>query len=260
MNPNLCRVALRPRSALEVFDLTLIFARANGPVLLRLAAGLLVLPGLLFVGLCWAFDGHPALCVTPLPFVLLLQAPFTVIGGRLLFQTDASARAALRDVLAMSGRLLGVAFAALIGLVLTALTCGYGGIPVLAAMLYVPETTLLERMPLARALSRSMKLTGGSFGVALVGAFAWVALTAWGAAVGEGLGQVVVDSTLQFGKPFGAVMAGQVTPFALTGSLAVQPLYALYRLLLYVDVRTRVEGWDLQVAFRAASLHREGRR
>ena len=70
-------------------------------------------------------------------------------------------------------------------------------------------------------------------------------------------GQLIVAQGLQLGQPFGSAMDLQVTPYLLFGMLAVQPLHALYRLLLYIDVRTRVEGWDLQVAFRGAAIERE---
>jgi hypothetical protein len=89
---------------------------------------------------------------------------------------------------------------------------------------------------------------------AIAAAVGWVALTGWGAIVGEAAGQGIVSFVLQLGTPFGEATDGRATPFLLAGMLAVQPLYAVWRLLLYVDARTRAEGWDLQVALRAAGI------
>lgn len=258
MNVNLCRVALRPRGALEVFDLALVFWRANGRVLMRLWALMVVPPALALGLLAWAVDGSPWLVLAPWVFVPLVQMPFTVIGGRLLFQEDATARGALVDTVRAARALGAVLVSLAAGLAFTLSTCGYGGIPVMAALLYVPETALLERVPLTRGLGRSMRLAAGSFGAAFAGVGSQVGLTVWGAAVAEATGHLLVDTTLQLGQPFGSVLTGEVTPYVLLGVLAVQPLQAIYRLLLYVDARTRMDGWDLQVALRAARIARVG--
>jgi hypothetical protein len=78
----------------------------------------------------------------------------------------------------------------------------------------------------------------------------------WFAVTAEAVGQGLVSGVLQLGTPFGDVLLGEVTPFLILGILLSHPVYAIYRLLLYVDVRTRVEGWDLQVGLRAAGLSR----
>ena len=70
------------------------------------------------------------------------------------------------------------------------------------------------------------------------------------------IGHGIVEFLLQLGRPFGSLSNGEVTPYAVAGVLLAQPLIALYRLLLYVDVRTRLEGWDLQVSLRALGMER----
>lgn len=256
MNPNLCRVALRPRGALEVFDLTLVFIRANLGLFGRLTAWAIVPPMLVLAPLCWATGGSAWLLLAPLPLFPLIQAPFTLIGGRLLFVEGGTVGMALRATRDALGVLFGLQFVAALGAIFSVATCGYGLIPVAAALLYLPETALLERVPLQRAVGRSLRLASGQGGAAFAGAVARVFLTVWCALVAEFGGQLVVESTLQLGRPFGGLTGGQVTPFLLAGALAAQPLHALYRLLLYVDVRTRREGWDLQVALRAAAIAR----
>ncbi|MEZ4318123.1 MAG: hypothetical protein R3F61_11485 [Myxococcota bacterium] len=256
MNPNLCRVVLRPRGPLEVFDLGMRFAHANRSVLLRLTALVVGVPWLLLVPICWWFEGAWWVALLPLPLFPFVQAPFTLMGGRLLFRDDATVGQTLQELLRATGRVSGIVLTGFVSTLLSLATCGYGYLPLLAAVLYVPETALLERVGLDRGLRRSLRLAGGHLGVALVGATARVFLTLWAAAVAEGFGQAVFDTTFQLGQPFGAAANGEVTPFLLFGMLLAQPIHAIYRLLLYVDVRTRVEGWDLQVGLRAAGLAR----
>ena len=64
------------------------------------------------------------------------------------------------------------------------------------------------------------------------------------------------SSRRQRGRPLPSALEGVATPWLTAGILASHPVWALWRLLLYVDVRTRVEGWDLQVGLRAAGLAR----
>ena len=70
----------------------------------------------------------------------------------------------------------------------------------------------------------------------------------------ESLGQGIIGFVFQLGAPFGALSSGDATPYLLMGVLLANPVNAMYRLLLYVDARTRSEGWDLQVRLRALGL------
>ena len=260
MNPNLCRVVLRPRSPFEVFDLGVRFIRVNLGVLTRMTALTVGMPWLLLAVLCVVFDGSGWLLLLPLPLCPFIQAPFTILGGRLLFRDDVTVRETLMQIARGGAGVVGIGLAALVNAGLSLMTCGFGFLPLTAALQYVPETLLLERVGWQRGLQRSLRLAGGHSGIAFAGAVGWVFLTAWSAAVFEGLGMALLDTTLQLGAPFGTAFEGKVTPFLLLGILLAQPMHAIYRLLLYVDVRTRIEGWDLQVGLRAAGLERQERR
>lgn len=255
MNPNLCRVVLRPRGPLEVFDLGLRFVAANARSVLLLSA-LLVLPiWAVCAGLAWAF---PDLWWATLSLAVVLgipiQLPFTVLGGRLLFSDDVAVADVLRAWVQMFGTTLAVWFIYAVAIGVGTALCLWAVLFTLVPSLYLAETTMLERVPLERALRRSSRLASAHPGTAGAGALGWLGLTLWFGIVGEYGMQGLLGMVLQLGAPFGSLLNGDITPGFLFGLLAAQPAVAIYRLLLYVDVRTRVEGWDLQVRLRAAGL------
>ena len=247
MNPHRCRMVLRPRDALEGLDVCLAMFRAFAGPYARLFA-VVVVPLALGLGLASVLSGRSWwLVVAVVAAAPALQAPFTMLTGRLLFADDVRVRGVLWDLLGRAAPLLRAT-----------LTRGaLALVPVLgAAGVWLPETALLERVSVRLGLERCWRLAGGHFGAALVGSMSGIVLTVWGAAVGESTGQAIVGFVMQLGEPFGSVWAGELTPYAVVGAACVQPLIAVYRLVLYVDVRTRLEGWDLQVALRAAGLAR----
>jgi hypothetical protein len=255
MNPNQCRVALRRRGPLEVFDLTTRLLRAGARDVVALAS-LTVLPLWALLGpWAWWVEGDPLILLPALVVAAVpLTAPFTVLSGRLLFAPRFPARAVLLDLLHHVPQL---AWAWLVqgAIVLVGVaTCGFGWLAGHAVWHFVEETSLLERVGPGRSLGRSQRLASLHPGAALAGTLGRVALTAWCALVAEGLGQALLGTVLQLGSPFGSAFDGRVTPWVVLGVLAAQPVFAMYRLLLYVDVRTRVEGWDLQVRLRAAGM------
>lgn len=257
MNPHLCRIVLRPRDPLEVFDLSVRFVRERWRPILRLTAVTVGPIWLLCAIASWWFEGHWGLLAVPFVLAAPLQAPFTVLSGRLLFADQVRVRSVLWEVLTRLPALIAAWIAGAVGWLFAAgVSCGILLPVTQAGLLYLTEAALLERVGPQRGLSRSMRLAAGHSGISFLGAMSWWFLVAWMGFVGELTGQFVVGSVLQMGQPFGAMLEGWVTPWLLGGLLLAQPAHAIYRLLLYVDVRTRVEGWDLQVALRAAGLAR----
>lgn len=256
MNPNLARIALRPRGSLEAFDLGLALVRSSPRPFLRLAA-ITVLPAwLVCCALALAADGHPATLLLPLLLGPLLQAPFTVLTGRLLFAPEVPVRDVLRDTARRGPALLAAWGFELLCWAVSTTTCLLGAPILQAGTLFLTEAALLERVGPSRGLRRSLRLAQAQLPSAFVGALARYGLLLWCGAVAESTGQAVVGFVLMLGEPFGSAVGGQVTPYLLLGLLVAQPVHAIYRLLLYVDVRTQVEGWDLQVGLRAAGLAR----
>jgi len=256
MNPYLCRVVLRPRDPFEVFDLTLRFLRVHWRPITRLGALLVGLPTVALAPLLWLTSGSAWWLLFPLALVLPVQAPMSALVGLLLFDEDATVRQALRMVWSRAPSLLAGWVALAVGAAIAAGSCGILS-PLLLALLFVMETGMLEAVPVVRMVRRSQALAGAHLGVAIAGALAQVLLLLWFAVLFELGGQLVVGWVLQLGVPFGRAQDGQLTPWLVAGILSSQVLFAAYRLFLYVDVRTRVEGWDLQVALRAAAMTKE---
>ncbi len=254
MNANVSRIVLRPRGAAEVFDLTFRVVREAWAPTARLTAVVTLPLWLACVVACWLSEGHWAVALPPVVLAGALQAPYTVLVGRIMFADDATVGEVLAQTLRRTPTLLLGALLATLANTLTSLTCFLALPLVQAVFLYLPETTLLEGVDLQRGLKRSQRLAGARFGLALAGALSWWVLTAWAAVVGEATWQGLVETVLQLGTPFGSALTGHVTPGLVGGLILAQPLHAVYRALLYLDARTRSEGWDLQVALRAASL------
>lgn len=235
-----------------MFDLSLSLLRAHPEPFLKLWA-LTVVPAIGVAGVLTLGFGQGLLVLVLATFLHpLIHAPFTLLAGRLLFADGVRVRDVLREMVGHLGRPMAAWLYPSGALVLG------GGCSVVGALLTVPATVFAGEAALleggGRTLGRAMRLASSNPGNAVAAMGAWACLTVWGMLVGEGLGQAVVGFVMQLGTPLGALVQGEVTVFMVVGSLAVQPLVALYKLLLYVDVRTRVEGWDLQVGLRAARL------
>lgn len=255
MNLHQCRVALRPRGPLEVFDLAFALARTHAGVFTWLTAivvGPIALLGSIGVVLT---DGHPAWLALPVVTAPFIGLPFTLLAGRVLFADQWTVRQVLGEFVRRLGSSLSVVAITVLLDVIGVLSCGVGWMLTRPATAFLAESALLERTALPRLLQRSVRLALLHPAGALAVVAAWFLVTGWGMVAGEAAGQALFTTVLQLGRPFGSAFEDQiVTPFVVGGGLIVQPFLALYRVLQFVDVRTRVDGWDLQVGLRAAGM------
>lgn len=246
MNLRDARIVLRPRGVGDMLDLAL---RACLTVQRRL---FLQLTALTLVPLALALTAaHRWLHVRWLTLYLVatvvaatLSGLYTIGAGQLLF----SEAVPLGEVFRRWRRRLG----ALVGMLLV--WRGLVMLPILTYLLamqrpFVYEATLLEGASVGRANRRAGQLAarrpGHIFGLGLL-----LALTPLLVAL---YGQLLVTSTLHyvFMLSVPAAWSQGDTPFFMLGALFAMPYVACARLIGYIDARTRIEGWDVQLRFTA---------
>jgi hypothetical protein len=262
MNLLAARITLRPRPLADVLDLALPFCAANRRPLAVL--GLLTLgPVAVFAGflrlragwswpLVWFAIAWPA---------LLAEGVFTVALGELLFRPPAELRPravlgrwARRLLPSVVTRLLRLGMLAASAFVVVGL--GFAAPP----FLFVPEAVLLEGAGVGQAFGRSRALAKhrGFFCLGL-----WLAVVftpVLGAVAVDALGNAVTSTVLQLGRPFGDLWDNGGSGFAVLGALLGVPVGAAARFLGYADLRTRKEGWDIQLRFMAVAAEADDQR
>jgi hypothetical protein len=125
-------------------------------------------------------------------------------------------------------------------------------LPIFAARwFFVVEAVLLESAMPFPAFTRSSRLVlhrgGPCLGLALSSLLAPVLF----ALAAELLGFSLIELTLQMGRPFGALFTDGGSAYAVIGALLSAPFVASASFLGYIDLRTRKEGWDIQLRFMA---------
>ena len=120
-----------------------------------------------------------------------------------------------------------------------------------ARLLFVREAVLLEGARPFESVGRSYRLVKRQLGSCLGMSFATLAVPAAFAVGAELLGDALVRVVLQLGRPFGQLFEQGGSGYALLGFFLAVPVTAAARFLKYIDVRTRKEGWDIQVRFTA---------
>ena len=241
MNILEARVVLRDRSVFDVLDLAIRFLVEHGRAYAKCA--LVVLPpaylatylSARFLGWGWAWTFAFVLG----PFVC---APFTSLASRLLFDEAARVRDVLRASIAALPRL--VALRIFEGVLTATIVGAFWGVPV---CFFANEVVVLERASVGRAIARLQRLLGGDVILAVLFLTALhIVVTFAGDAVGRG----VLEDLLEVTAP-PSMWSTNGSGLGLAAYWLFMPYLATARFLLYINVRTRTEGWDVQTRFAA---------
>jgi hypothetical protein len=243
------RVVLRDRTLLDVVDLALRFSVRHGKTYAKVALVVLLPPFLLtwWVGLHagWGWSWVLALAIAP-----FTAAPFTSLASRLLFEETAGARDAVRAGLGALPRLLVVRatelFALGAGLTMFVLPAAW----FLGLFVFTSEVVVLERATVGTALGRLQRMLAGQSGEVITAGLLVTALHVAAAFLGDLVGRSVLEELLQITPP-PSMLAAHGSALGLAGFFAFVPFGATCRFLVYINVRTRTEGWDVQTKFAA---------
>jgi hypothetical protein len=252
------RVVLRPRSLAEILDLALRFASDPAATLYAKLGALTLLPAWMLSlaahwGLGWSWG---AVWLLALALVTPIQGVFTVAVGKMMFAERVTVREIMREYL----RRFPAYFVALLitRIQIAVLSCAvFLVLPPLwiwGRSIHVHEACLLEQAGAIDAVKRAARMiehrvlgAGGTLLLLSLAAAGFVAISE--ALINYGL----FDFVLQIGMPFGSLFHEGGSASALLGLFLAVPYWATARFLLYADLRTRRDGWDIQLRFMALS-------
>ena len=238
--------AIRPRTDWEAIDLGLTLLQANARLTYAAWTAVALPVALLCAAVTWSFD---ALWLAPVVFwwlkPLLERAPLMVLSRRLFDQDDTLAEILwlLPGTLRTSGTLAG----------LTVLRPG------LVRSFNLPVWQLerlrgSERRARQRVLQYDTRGTAAWLTILCMMMTAVLALSLYGMffffvpdAVAEAVAESLFD---EFGPAPADWVLGLLFGFYVTAESIVAPLYVASGFTLYLNRRTRLEAWDIELAFR----------
>lgn len=243
------RVVFRHRSVWDVFDLALRFLFVHRVRYLKVGLVVTLPSALTTIAIASTF-GWVAGWLATIGGLLLTQSAYTVLAARLVFDEDVAIAAVLKSALRDAPRTV---FASVVVLLLVALGLFFFVVPGLmvgSALFFLLEVMLLERASIGKAFSRAQRIASGSYGEALGAMFVAGLLLVLGTVLADFSGRAFVGDLLQFRppKPFWVEGGSVLTVF---GAYVTLPYVVTARFLGYLNVRTRVEGWDIQTRFAA---------
>jgi len=251
------RVRLRDRPLLDVLDLSFRFITTHAWLYAKVALVALIAPYAACVWLGtnvnWGAGWAAALLLGA-----FAQTPFTMLASKLVFQERATAREAIFATFGVLPRIvLARIFQALV-IGLSTVLCLLPVFFIAPAFLFLPEIVLLEGVPFSKATTRGWRLamshSGDAFGAWL---FLSIATLASALLLGDVIGRQLLDSVLEISPPDSTFTSGG-NYMAMLGFWIFVPFCATSRFLIYLNLRTKLEGWDIQARFLALTLRARG--
>jgi hypothetical protein len=243
------RVALRERALLDVLDLAVRFCAAHARPYGKLALAVLAPAWVASWAIAQA-GGWWLGWTAALAFSAFADAPFVALASRLVFEDDVRVADVLGASLRAAPRLAVARAAQAMALIASALVFGLPWFYLGPMLLFCVEVIVLERTRLSATLVRARRIAGARFGAALSAMVLLLALRVAAAIVADVAGRELLGSVLEVAPPPSALRVGG-SWLALLGWWTVVPLIATARFFTYLDIRTRTEGWDIQIRFAA---------
>lgn len=243
------RIALRDRAFLDVVDLSVRFVVKNARDYLKVAV-VVLLPGFATSWAAayawgWGWGWTWALFAS-----VFAQTPFTVLASRLVFEPKVRTRDVLTSSLRAFPRLFVTRLAQLIGVGGGTFIFFLPGIWVAVLFFFVNEVVVLEQASVGTAIGRMQRLVSGNFGDVLMAFLFLTALHIVVVFAGDAAGRSLLEDLLEITAP-PSIWASKGSALALAAFWAFVPLGSTCRFLLYINLRTRGEGWDIQTRFAA---------
>jgi hypothetical protein len=251
VNLSRARIVLRPRSRLECLDLAFRYVSDARGVFGRIFAALLI-PSFAAAAAARGVFGRSWWEVWLIAMSLgsLFGGAFTFAAGRLLFE-DAPTTASL---LSSFARRFPSYFRAWL---LSRILIGLGYVIVIAGPVawvrwaFVAEAALLEDASGTAALRRSARISGAGSGRVLGMLVTTAVMSAAIVFFADQMGFSILEDVLSIPVTTDHLMDDGGSYLALAGYFCSVPWAAAGRFLVYVDDRTRQDGWDVQVRLMA---------
>jgi hypothetical protein len=243
------RVELRERPLLDVLDLAVRFSVEHARAYARLSL-VVVLPSFALSWLAARFGGWLFGWFVTVALTSFATAPYVALASRLVFADVVRVREALGMAARATPKMIVLRLVQAMTLAGSILLVGAPWLWVGTIWMFAVEALILEQASLGQAFGRAMRIANAHFGIALLAMVLLGLAPLATAMLADVAGREVLQSVFEVRPPPSMFHAGW-SWLALAGWWAMVPFVTTARFLVYLDIRTRTEGWDIQTRFAA---------